>query len=59
MYPRLVHSTGDKQIVMFDVWDFYDHDHYEFTTYVIQDTGDSDGNVKAIRGGRYYCFEYF
>jgi len=57
MYPRLVHSMGDKQIVMFDVWDFYDHDHYEITTYVIQDAGDSDVNVKAIRGGRYYCIE--
>ena len=57
MYPRLVHSSDGKQLVMFDVWDFYGADHYEITTYVIEDNGGSDVEARVIRGGRYYCVE--
>jgi SAM-dependent methyltransferase len=57
MYPRLVHSLENKQIVMFDVWNFYDANHYEITIYLIEDAGGSDVKVKAIRGGKYYCVE--
>ena len=57
MSPRLVHPLEDGQIVMFDVWDFYDDDHYEITTYLIDDDGSSDVKTEAIRGGKYYCVE--
>ncbi len=57
LYPRPVHTTADLQIVIFDVWDFSDADHYEITTYLIEDAGGADVEVKAVRGGRYYCVE--
>ncbi len=57
MYPRMVHTTEDGQVVMFDVWDFYDVDHYEITMYVIEDNGSPDLKTRAIRGAKYYCVE--
>ncbi len=57
LYPRRVHATKDGQIVMFDVWDFYDVDHYEITTYLLEDNGSTDLKTSAIRGGKYYCVE--
>ncbi len=56
MYPRLVHQTGDKQIVMFDVWNF-DGAYYEMTTYIVDDTGKPDAKTQILRGGKYYCVE--
>jgi SAM-dependent methyltransferase len=57
MYPRLVHPAENGHIVMFDVWDFYAADHYEITTYLIEDAGGPDVKAEVIRGGKYYCVE--
>ena len=57
IYPRMVHEVDNGQIIIFDVWHFYDARHYEITIYIIEDNGDSDVQVKAIRGGKYYCVE--
>ncbi len=56
IYPRLVHSTDEGQIVMFDVWDF-DGDHYEITTYLTNDVGKQTAQTQVFRGGTYYCVE--
>ena len=56
MYPRLVHPTDNGQVVMFDVWDF-DGDHYEITTYLVDDVGKSTAQTQVLRGGKYYCVE--
>jgi SAM-dependent methyltransferase len=56
-YPRLVHSVENGQVVIFDVWDFYDQDHYEITIYLLEDSGSHEVKTQAIRGGRYYCIE--
>lgn len=56
LYPRSVHQTENGQIVMFDVWDF-DENHYEITTYLVEDTGRSSAQTQVIRGGKYYCVE--
>ena len=55
-YPRRVQEIETGQVVLFDIWDFYDEDQYEITTYVIDD---DKKNVitTAIRGGKYYCVE--
>jgi len=57
IYPRLVHPTKDGQVVMFDVWDFFDENHYEITTYYLEDTGGPEIKTEAIRGGKTYCVE--
>lgn len=57
MVPRYIHTAGAGQLVMFDVWHFYDADHYEMTTYLIKDDGSENVNVEAIKGGTYYCVE--
>ena len=56
MYPRLVHQTDSRQIVMFDVWDF-DGDYYEITTYLVDDIGKPTAETQVLRGGKYYCVE--
>jgi SAM-dependent methyltransferase len=56
MYPRLVHQTENGQIVMFDVWDF-EGNHYEITTYLVEDTGKATAQTQVVRGGKYYCVE--
>jgi cyclopropane fatty-acyl-phospholipid synthase-like methyltransferase len=56
MYPRLIHQTDSRQIVMFDVWDF-DGDYYEITTYIVDDIGKSTAQTQVLRGGKYYCVE--
>lgn len=57
LLPRHVHQTAEGRVVLTDVWDFADHDHYQATTYLIDDRGRDDVQVKAIRGGSYYCVE--
>jgi len=56
MYPRHIHPLASGQQVMFDVWHFYDADHYEMTTYLINDDGENV-SVNAFRGGKYFCVE--
>lgn len=55
-YPRRVQETETGQIVLFDIWDFYDADHYEITTYLVDDDT-AHVKTRAIRGGKYYCVE--
>ncbi len=55
-YPRRVEKLEDGQMVLFDIWDFYEEDQYEITTYLLKDNGD-DAKTEAIRGGRYFCVE--
>lgn len=57
IYPRIVRTVDKGQIVLFDVWDFYDVNHYEITTYLVEDRGESEVKTQAIRGGKYYCVE--
>ncbi len=57
LIPRLVHPIKDGQIVMFDVWHYYDDNHYEITTYLVEDNGSANVKTEAIRGGKYYCVE--
>ena len=56
MVPRLVHETGDGQVVLFDVWEF-DGDTYEITTYLVDDVGNPSAQTQVLRGGKYYCVE--
>lgn len=56
MNSRLAHSTDSGQVVMFDVWDF-DDDHYEITTYLVEDTGAPSAQAQIFRGGKYYCVD--
>jgi SAM-dependent methyltransferase len=56
MHPRLVHPTDNGQVVLFDVWNF-DNDHYEITTYLVEDTGNPVAQTQVLRGGKYYCVE--
>ena len=42
MVPRWVTPTEDGQVILFDVWDFYDVDYYEITMYLIEDEGGDD-----------------
>ena len=53
--PRLVHEDEGATTALFDVWRF-DADRYEFTTYVVEDSG-AEVRAHAIRGGRYLCVE--
>lgn len=55
LFPRHVHRAKGGRVVLCDVWDFSDMDHYQVTTYLIDDWGKDDVQVKAIRGGSYYC----
>ncbi len=55
-YSRRVQETEEGQIILFDIWDFYDETHYEITTYLLKDNGEKVGTT-AIRGGKYYCVE--
>jgi len=57
LVPRMVHTLEDRQVVLFDVWDFYDQDHYEITMYLIEDKGGADVRTRVFRGGRTYCVE--
>ena len=57
IYPRSVRTINDRRLVLLDVWDFYDQNHYEITMYLIEDDGAPVVNTKAIRGGKYYCVE--
>lgn len=52
--PRLVHKTNNGRVILFDIWEF-DGDYYDLTTYIVEDDGDVNQVVTAIRGGRYYC----
>ncbi len=54
LYPRLTHQLEDKQIVIFDLWEF-DGDYYDITTYIVEDTKQPTARARVIRGGRYYC----
>jgi len=54
MHPRLIHQTGDEQVILFDVWKF-DGDYYEITTYIILDTGAEELKTHVAHGGKYYC----
>ncbi len=56
MVPRLSHPTDKGQILMFDVWDF-DDDHYEITTYLVDDIGALSAQTQIFRGGKYYCVD--
>ncbi len=57
IYPRLVHSSAEGQVVMFDVWSFGDVDHYEITTYLVEDAGGANVRARAFRGAAYFCVE--
>lgn len=57
LVPRHIHTVGTGQLVMLDVWHFYDADHYEITTYLVKDDGSENVHVQAIKGGKYYCVE--
>lgn len=57
LVPRHVHRAEGGRVVLCDVWDFSDSDHYQITTYLIDDWGHDDVQAKAIRGGSYYCVE--
>ncbi len=54
IHPRLVHDENGVRLVLCDVWDFQG-DHYSITIYLISDQEGKSPNVKAIRGGQYYC----
>ncbi|HEY3378840.1 MAG TPA: class I SAM-dependent methyltransferase [Armatimonadota bacterium] len=54
IFPRLVHDTPVGRDLLFDLWQF-DGDYYDFTTYVVQDTGGAEAVTRVIRNGRYYC----
>ena len=54
IYPRTVHQTPGGRVILFDVWDF-DGAYYDFTTYIVEDQGDTGITTHAIRGGRYFC----
>lgn len=53
-YPRTVHQTTQGRVILFDIWEF-DGAYYDFTTYVVEDRGETGVCTHAIRGGRYYC----
>lgn len=57
MYPRQVIPHNEGQLILFDVWDFDDKDHYEITTYLIKDHGSQNPTTEVARGGKYYCVE--
>jgi SAM-dependent methyltransferase len=52
--PRHVHETADGRILLFDLWEF-DGSFYDLTTYIVEDTGQTEAKTKVVRGGRYYC----
>lgn len=54
IFPRLVHDTPTGRDLLFDLWQF-DGDYYDFTTYIVHDTGKPEAVSRIIRGGRYYC----
>ncbi|HOF88696.1 MAG TPA: class I SAM-dependent methyltransferase [Armatimonadota bacterium] len=54
MFPRQVHATPEGRDVLFDLWQF-DGDYYDFTTYIVHDTGQPEATTRVIHGGRYYC----
>ena len=41
-------------MLVFDLWEF-EGENYDFTTYLVEDQGQSVANTHVIRGGRYYC----
>lgn len=53
-YPRVIHQSGQGHLVIFDVREFTGN-IYEMTTYMIEDRGGHDVNIRTFRGGRYYC----
>lgn len=53
-YPRTIHQTPDRRVILFDIWEF-DGAYYDFTTYILEDRGAGGTSSHAIRGGRYYC----
>lgn len=54
MYPRTVHETPEGRVMLFDVWEF-EGEHYDFTTYIVNDQGETGITTHAVRNGRYYC----
>jgi SAM-dependent methyltransferase len=54
VHPRLVHDRDGIRHILCEVRDF-DGEYYSITMYVIRDNGRDPAEVKAIRGGRYYC----
>jgi SAM-dependent methyltransferase len=55
--PRAVHEQDGKRTALFDIWHFDGAEHYDFTTYVVEDVGTNGARVHAIRGGRCFCVE--
>ena len=53
-YPRVIHKTDQGRLVVFDVREFAG-DTYEMTTYMVDDRGEQNVNIRTFRGGRYYC----
>jgi SAM-dependent methyltransferase len=53
-YPRVIHQTEQGRLVVFDVRKF-SGDTYEMTTYMVDDRGEQNVNIRTFRGGRYYC----
>ncbi len=53
-YPRTVHVTNDKRIVIFDLWQF-DGDYYDITTYIVEDNLNKPAKTVVSQGGKYYC----
>ncbi len=54
--PRLVHERDGIRTALFDVWRC-DGDHYDFTTYIVEDDGADAVRTHVVRGGRYFCVE--
>lgn len=54
IFPRQVHNTTAGRDLLFDLWQF-DGDYYDFTTYVVEDTGTAEAITHVMRNGRYYC----
>jgi len=54
--PRRVHEDSDGRTTLFDVWRRAG-DHYDFTTYIVEDDGGNGARTHVVRGGRYFCVE--
>jgi SAM-dependent methyltransferase len=54
IYPRITHSIPGGRLILFDIWE-YDDPYYDFTTYIVEDQGETVAKTHIIRGGRYYC----
>ncbi len=50
----VAHDTPTGRDLLFHLWQF-DGNFYDFTTYIVQDTGEAEAVTRVIRNGRYYC----